>query len=268
MLDLRALGAAATGPRGVLRVLQILEHMARHSQGRSLAQLCEDLKLPKTTLFTMLRTLTGHGYLQSDGGVYRLGPPAFALGATLVTSARRGFPECAREELEALCRRSGETALLAVLTADGMHCRYVSVVESGNWLRFSVELDSLRPSYATGTGHAMLAYLPSAEVEAILARSELEKITRKTTASRRALMAALAKVRREHVSATDSGTVAGVLSVAAPIFDAGGRVMAAVSAGGPAERMAQRLDVIQRAARAAAEDISRSQGFAGDWPPA
>ena len=75
-------------------------------------------------------------------------------------------------------------------------------------------------------------------------------------------------VRRKHVSVTDGGTVAGVVSVAAPIFDAGGRVMAAVSAGGPSVRLGAQLGAITRAVRGTAEDISRTLGFTGDWPPA
>lgn len=268
VFDLQALDTSAAGPRAIVRVLQVLGHLAQHPQGRTLAQLCEDLKLPKTTLFTMLKTLHGSGYLQLADGVYRLGAPSVILGAAMAASARRSFPDCAQEALESLCRRTGETGILAVLTADGMNCRYVSVVESGNWLRFTVQRDSLKPSYATGTGHAMLAYLPPAEVQAILGRVKFEKITHKTVASRRALLAALQQVRRDHVSTTDSGTVAGVMSVAAPIFDDSGRVVAAVSAGGPSVRMAPQLAAIQRAVRGAAEDISRILGFAGDWPPA
>ena len=268
MFDLHALDSSAGGPRALLRLLQVLGQLAEHPQGRTLAQLCEDLQVPKTTLFTMLKTLQASGYLQSLAGVYRLGPPAVALGAAMAASARRSFPDCAGEVLDSLCRRSGETAILSVLTADGMNCRYVAVVESGNWLRFSVERDSLKPSYATGTGHAMLAYLPDADLQAILGRVTFDKITNKTVGSRRALLATLQQVRRDQVSTSDSGTVAGVLSIAAPIFDAEGRVMAAVSAGGPATRMAPQLQSLQRAVRGAAEDISRILGYAGEWPPA
>lgn len=267
LFDLQALDSAPAGPRAILRVLQVLGHLAEHPGGLTLAQLREQLKLPKTTLFTMLKTLQGSGHLQLADGLYRLGPPAVALGAAMAASTRRGFPECARETLESLCRRTGETGLVAVLTADGMDCRYVAVIESPHWLRFSVERDSLKPAYATGTGHAMLAWLPPPELKEIVARVKFERITYKTLASRKALLAELQKVRREHVSTSDSGTVAGVLSVAAPIFDGSGRVMAAISAGGPTSRMAPQLAAIQRAVRAAAEDISRTLGFTGEWPP-
>ncbi len=266
MFDLQALDTSGAGPRAILRVLQVLGHLAEHPQGRTLAQLCEALGLPKTTLFTMLKTLQSAGYLQSAAGLYRLGPPAVALGSAMVASASRGFPDSASEALESLCRRTGETGLIAVLSADGMNCRYVAVIESGSGLRFAVERESLKPSHATGTGHAMLAYLPEGELRAILERIRFERFTDKTVSSRKTLLAALAAVRREHVSTSDSGTVSGVLSVAAPIFDGTGRVVAAVSAGGPAVRMAPQLAAIQRAVRGTAEDISRNLGLTGDWP--
>lgn len=268
MFDLQALETSSEGPRAILRVLQVLGRLAEYPQGQTLAQLCKNLALPKTTLFTMLKTLQASGHLHAAAGVYRLGPQAVALGAAMTMSARRSFPDCASEVLESLCRRTGETGILGVLTADGMNCRYVAVIESGNWLRFTVQRDSLKPSYATGTGHAMLAWLPPAELKAILARIKFDKITDKTVASRRALLAELGKARRECVSTSDSGTVAGVLSVAAPIFDSSGRVMAAVSAGGPSARMVPQLKMIQRAVRSAAEDISHLLGLVGDWPAA
>jgi DNA-binding IclR family transcriptional regulator len=266
VFDLQALDPGAGGPRAILRVVQVLGRLAEHPEGRTLAELRDELQLPKTTLFTMLKTLQGGGYLQLTAGRYRLGPASVALGVSMAASVRRSFPESAREVLEGLCLRTGETALLAVLTADGMNCRYVAVIESANWLRFAVQRDSLRPAYATGTGRAMLAYLPSRSLEEIVSRVTFDRITHRTVVSRRALQAELERVRREHVSTSDSGTVAGVLSVAAPIFDAGGAVMAAVSAGGPTSRMAPRLASIQRAVRDAAEDISRNMGFAGEWP--
>ena len=263
VFKLSGLDPGAAGPRAILRVLQVLEYLATHPQGRSLAQMCEELQLPKTSLYTLLKTLQSSGHLELAQSLYRLGPPAVSLGAAMVGGARRSFPEGARERLESLSRRTGETSFLSVLTGDGMHCRYLQVVESGNWLRFSVQPNSIKPAYATGTGRAMLAYLPKDDLEAILARVQFEKLTHKTVSSRSALLAALARVRRERVSVSDSGTVSQVMSVAAPIFDAQGKLIAAISAGGPTVRMAPQLVDIERVVRSTAEDISRDLGFAG-----
>jgi IclR family KDG regulon transcriptional repressor len=255
-----------SGPRSILRLVQLFAKLSAHPEGQTLAQLCERLALPKTTLFTMLKVLEGAGYVVSDNGLYRLGTEAALLGAAMAESPRRSFPDCARGALETLCRTTGETGFLAVLTPDNLHCRYVAVVESENWLRFSVKLGSQRPSYATGTGRAMLAYLPKPEIDELLRRVRFEKVTPRTLSSRRALLAGLAQVRAQSISVVDSGTVNGVVSIAAPIFGMDGVVRAAVSAGGPSERVLGHQRSVERAVRACAEEISRILGFRGQWP--
>lgn len=60
--------------------------------------------------------------------------------------------------------------------------------------------------------------LPDAELKTLLGVVQFERITPGTVSSRRALIAGLKAVRRSGVSTVDSGTVAGVVSVAAPIF--------------------------------------------------
>lgn len=165
--------------------------------------------------------------------------------------------------LQALSRRTGETGFLAVLTPDRLWCEYVAVVETENWLRFSVKVGSRKPSYATGTGRAMIAFLPQAELDALLDRVEFKKITNHTVSSRRAFLAALKDVRRRGVSTVGSGTVAGVTSVAAPIFDSSGAAVAALSIGGPTERIAGHLRDTEQVVRRGAGEISGLLGYRG-----
>ena len=267
MFQIAALtGSNLSGPRSILRVVQVFAQLSAHPPGQTLAQLCKNLGLPKTTLFTMLKVLEKSHYLVNEAGVYRLGPQAVALGAAMADSARRNFPDCAKGVLESLCLRTGETGFLAVLTPDRQSCKYVAVVETDNWLRFSVKLGSQRPSYATGSGRAMLAYLPDAELQPLLDQIRFDRVTPKTVSSRTRLLTSLRQVRKQAVSVVDSGTVAGVVSVAAPIFDADGRIQAAVSVGGPTMRLSNRLPAIEQAVRGGAEEISRILGYVGDWP--
>ena len=262
MFDIAALsGRALDGPRSVLRVVQLFARLAAQPGGETLTQLCLATGLPKTTLFTMLRTLEGAGYVTVDGGgLYRLGPPAVALGAAMAGSARRNFPECAREVLEQLSQRTGETCFLAVLTPDRQFCKYIATVEADNWLRFSVRLGSLKPAYATGSGRAMLAFLPPGEAEALLRTYAFDRLTPRTVSSRTRLLASLREVRQRGVSRVDSGTVLGVTAVAAPIFGFGGVVEAAVTVGGPSSRIDHRLDIIESAVRNTAAEISSMLG--------
>jgi DNA-binding IclR family transcriptional regulator len=269
VFDVAALAAPAphNGPRSILRVLQVFERLSTCPEGQTLAQLCRALALPKTTLFTMLKVLESAGYLAQTQGVYRLGQAAAALGASMARTPSADFPECAKGILQRLSQRSGETVFLAALTRDRKRCKYVATAESDNWLRYSVKLGSHKPSYATGTGRAMLAYLPDSELKALLDDVRFERITPGTVSSRRALVAGLKEVRRRGVSTVDSGTVAGVTSVAAPIFGADGQVAAALSIGGPTARIGLHLRTVEAAVRGGAAEISRLLGYGGEWPP-
>lgn len=232
-----------------------------------MAHLCRDLDMPKTTLFTMLKVLESAQYLSSEAGAWRLGPEAVALGAAMAQSPRRNFPDSAKETLQVLSRRTGETCFLAVLTSDRLFCKYVAMVEADNWLRFSVKLGSIKPAYATGSGRAMLAALPATEVALLVEKFSFEKLTPQTVSSKSKLLSSLREVRKRGVSTVDAGTVSGVTSVAAAIFGANGEVEAAVTSGGPSNRVAERLPQIEAAVREAAADISRILGYRGPMPP-
>jgi len=264
-----AFGAAApgsgraAGPRGVLRVLQVLEQLGDAGRGHSLSELARRLGVPKTSLLSMLRVMQDGGYLVHDGQAYRLGPGSVALGQRMVAASRHSMPDFALPVLQGLARRTGETGFLAVLSVDRRNCRYVGVVETENWLRFTVQLGSEKPSYATGTGQAMLAWLEPEELQAALAGARLSKVTPTTVSSRAALMQALARVRERGVSTVEGGTVRGVTSVAAPIFGADGRVVAAISVGGPSERIGSHLKDVERAVRLAGQEISELLGYRG-----
>lgn len=253
--------ADPAGPRAILRVVQLLGALAADPRGRTLAQLCAALSVPKTSLFTMLRELQGGGYVENDGGTWRLGPQAISLAGMITDSSRRAFPACAMPLLQALSVRTGETVFLAELSADMRDSVYVAALETDNWLRFSVKVGTARPAFATGSGQAMLAYLEPDELAAAIEGLRLDRITLRTVTSKRRLLAALAQVRRCGVSVVDSGTVLGVTSVAAPIFTSDGKVFAAVIAGGPSDRMARRLGDIQHAVKSAGQAISELLGF-------
>ena len=62
----------AAPPRAPLRVMQVIATLAKHRDGLSLAQLSEALQLPKTSLFSLLRSLESGGYVISESGHHRL----------------------------------------------------------------------------------------------------------------------------------------------------------------------------------------------------
>jgi DNA-binding IclR family transcriptional regulator len=255
--------SGAAGPRSVLRVLHLLRLLATHSGGLSLSALAKALDIPKTSMHSMLQPRLASRFIVRDDRLLRLGPAGVALGLAISGVPRR-FPECAQGLLRELSERTGETALLAELTPDRKSCRYVAAVESDNWLRFSVPVGSLKPAYATGSGQAMLAHLSRAQRADALAGVKFERLTARTVSSHAALNRALAVVRAHGVSVVDSGTVSGVISIAAPIFDQDGRCMASITIGGPASRLQPRVEELISAVRNCASEISGILGYQGD----
>jgi DNA-binding IclR family transcriptional regulator len=80
-------------PMALTRVLHLLRLLAERPGGLSLAPLSAALDAPKTSVLSLLRGLTAHGYLQRSDGVYRLGPESLALGALLVAARQAEAPE-------------------------------------------------------------------------------------------------------------------------------------------------------------------------------
>src|SRR4051812_44154372 len=146
------------GPRSVLRVMDILHALAAEPDGVTLAKLSEQLRLPKTSVFSLVRALEGGGYVKSNGGRYTLGDQARRLGASL--GQARSLPKSVRPVLEWLAGETGETILLGVLSEDGDEISYVDVIESDKPLRFAVRIGNRRPLYCTAAGKTMLAFLP------------------------------------------------------------------------------------------------------------
>jgi IclR family acetate operon transcriptional repressor len=127
------------------------------------------------------------------------------------------------------------------------------------------------PAHCTALGKALLAHLPEAEVDAIIAARPLVALTPRTLTDPAALAAALATVRAQGYAVDDEERTPGVICIAAPIRDHGGAVAAAVSVAGPAARLRQagieRLaEIVREAAAAMSERLGAPPALAGRRP--
>jgi DNA-binding IclR family transcriptional regulator len=255
------------GPRAILRVPEVLMAIAGRRGGSSLVELCHQLKLPKTSLHRLLRTLEQGGFLIHQAGLYLPGPESFRLARTIdqaVPSA--DFPACARPALEWLASETGETVMLCLLSEQGTESIYVDVIESEAQLRFSVRTGNRRPLFSVAAGKAMLAFLPGNEQEYYLENTDFLQFTPETS-RRHDMPALLAKIRKNAVVFDRNGIVDGASGIASPIFDREGQVFCAVSAAGPTDRMEAARTRIEAQVKEAAGRISRIIGFSGEYPP-
>jgi len=161
--------------------------------------------------------------------------------------------------------RTGESSQVGVL--DGHEVVYVDRLESAHSVRLFTETGRRVPVHCTSSGKVLLAYLPEAGRQAVLRAAPFTALTPHTTTSRPQLEAELERVRRRGWAEAVNEREIGVASIAAPVRDVSGEVIAAISIGVPLARcsvMALRrlAPVIMEAAEAA----SRRLGWPGELP--
>jgi DNA-binding IclR family transcriptional regulator len=208
------LGALAEGPGGV-------------------TEIADRVRLPKSTVARMLTSLAQEGAVEQIPGDtrYRLGPRLGAL-ASGVRPTRR-LVAIAHPYLVELANQAGEATGLSVPEGPTMH--YVDQVESPNPVQVRDWTGTRIPMHAVSSGQVFLAHFPPPALSRFLA-APLERFTDNTITDASGLLARLRDVRREGYSWVREEYATGINSVAAPVADANGEVVAAVHIHGPSYR--------------------------------
>jgi len=224
--------------RAVERALELLEAFSVAEPEFSLTELSGRLGLNASTVFRLLATLQGRGYVEhsSENGRYRLGPACLRLGSVYLAQAdlrRRLTPLLAALRDE--CR---ETVHLATLDRERMEVVYLEKLEGLLPIGLmGSRVGGRSPAYCTGLGKAMLAYEPPEAVEAFYQARGLRAYTPQTIATLEALSRELAEIRRQGYALDNAEHEPGVKCVAAPVWNHQQEVIGAISVAGPAERV-------------------------------
>ena len=193
--------------------------------------------IPKSTAARMLGALAKEGAVEQIPGDtrYRLGP---RLGS-LATGARptRRLVAIAHPFLVELAGQTGEATGLSVPEGPTMH--YVDQVESPNPVQVRDWTGARIPMHAVSSGQVFLAFFPPPAISRFLA-TPLERFTENTITDASGLLARLRDVRRQGYSWVREEFALGITSVAAPVADADGEVVAAVHVHGPSYRFPPR----------------------------
>lgn len=248
------------GVQSVERIFALIEQLAAHPTGASLQRLAQDTGLAKSTVHRLLASLVGLGYVSQDenAGRYRLTLKMFELSSGIVNSM--DIMGVAKAHLERLAQRTGEAVHLVI--RDGQDIVYIYKTESGP-MRMSSRVGLRSPLYCTGVGKAILATLPSGEVEAVWANSRPQKLTGRTVTDLPHLQAQLAEVRANGYAIDDEENELGVRCVALAIPGADGRADTAFSISGQTPYMTpERIRRIAALALDARTDILAGLGLA------
>ncbi|MFV5998162.1 IclR family transcriptional regulator domain-containing protein [Streptomyces sp. NPDC056231] len=190
-----------------------------------LADLARLTGLPRATARRSLITLRHLGYVQEDADGFRALPRVLELGYARLSGLT--LAGIATPHLAELVDRVHESASLAVLDDDEI--RYVARVASTRIMHIDITVGTRLPAYATSMGRVLLAALPDDQREARLARVTPEALTPRTVATPEALAKAVAATARLGYAWVEQELEEGLRSIAAPVTNGGGQVVAAVN---------------------------------------
>lgn len=216
----------------------ILEELSR-SELLGLREVTQNTGIPKSTVFRILTTLVDLGYVtREQNRNYRINP---RLGRLVSDgAASEALRRLARPLMLELRDTYGETVNLGAQQFDKV--TYLEVVPSEFALRLQESRGASVPVHASALGKAILAFSPQREVEALLRGQKLESVTEHTISDPDAFLAELKRVRNSGVAFDRGEGSMLAICIGAPILDAGGHAIAAMSISGPASRFNPKKD--------------------------
>ncbi|MEN6408773.1 MAG: IclR family transcriptional regulator [Anaerolineaceae bacterium] len=205
-----------------------------------------------------------------DAGILQQNPTtrAYSLGSKIlvwagVYTSTLDLRTVALPYMEDLRQKTGETISLYLL--DGMERLCIERMESHHTVRMVPRLGKRLPLHAGSGGKAMLAFLPEAQIEAILNQGNLTVFTAATMVDPQALCEELKKVRQKGYAVSVGEWLTDASGVATPIFGRTGDVIGAVSISGPTSRLtSNQIEEYADALLHAADEISLQLGYTGE----
>lgn len=237
------------------RGLQVIRSFSTSAPRQTLSEVAAASGLTRAGARRILLTLQTLGYVDSDGRLFALTPRILDLGFAYLSS----MPIWNRAEpvMEALVQQVQESCSAAVL--DATDIVYVMRVPTHKIMRISLGVGSRLPAYCTSMGRLLLADLDDEEVRARLEASTLEAFTRHTLTDIDALFAKVVQARRQRWCLVNQELEEGLISIAAPIVDRAGRMVAALNISGQANRTSAKVmqETMLPALLASAAEVSR-----------
>ena len=251
------------------KVVLILDALFESDTPIGLAELSQQLELPRQTVHRVVRQLEDLDIIRRDFARdhFSVGARMMRLSLNAIGVGWRMGPM--RVVLKDLVANVGETCNIGVLDRDEIV--YIDRVECEWPLRLQLQAGSRVPVHASAIGKLLLAHLPSRTRKRIIEAAPLSRFTDHTITDEADLELELKGIRRNGFATNNSENVWGLIAVAVPICDDGGRVIAGLALHAPDARMdvkgaEQRLPTLRAAAAKLQKHIFESQDMNGEQP--
>ena len=207
------------------RGLAVMCLFSREHPSLTLSEAAELAGLTRATARRILLTLEHLGYVKSNGR--RFAPTAKLLSIGYAYLSSLDLWEVAEPYMEELAERAGESCSASIL--DGPEIVYVARVPSKRVMAIALSVGSRLPAHATSMGRVLMAHLPSEELAVYFRTSRRERLTARTVVDEAELRELLDRIRCRGWALVDQELEMGVRSIAAPIRDLRGNVLAAMN---------------------------------------
>jgi len=216
------------------RCLTVIQAFSPQSLHLSISQLSKRTGLPRASVRRCLHTLSKLGFAGSDDGrTFYLLSRVLPLGHSYLSSLP--LSTVAQPVLERLSHILHESSSIAIL--DGIEIVYVARANVTRIVAIDLGVGTRLPAFCTSIGRVLLANLPAEEIEALLPRIEFSRYTDRTLTSVEQLRRALLSVRRDGYAIVDEELEVGLRSMAVPVQNSTGRVLAAINSGVNGQRV-------------------------------
>ncbi|QKJ88655.1 IclR family transcriptional regulator [Paramixta manurensis] len=243
------------------RGLKILSLIAASEKRLKVAEIAKQLGIPRSATYELIFTLAQHGAVQQfDNGEVALGHQVLIIGNAY--NSRLDFEQCARSVAETVMQACNETVQVGIL--EERQVLYIAKADSTQRVRLVSSIGARLPAHCTALGKALLAWLPDAQWQHYLAAGPLEALTAHSITDPQQLDQQRRDIVAHGVAWERCESNPDVACVAAPVWNAAGENIAAMSISVPITRMSEtRFTELQAVVIAGALQLSAQLGYRG-----
>lgn len=243
----------------VKNALQILNSFTMDEPEKKVSDISSSLGLNKSTVSRTMATLASEGFVFKDPETkkYRLGFSILTLSG--IINSNMDIVRESQPILNKLVETLGETAHISIF--DHLEVVYLQKVECNHPVRFLTHVGKRNPPYCTSSGKVLLAYSSPDVIETIISQG-LKQYTKNTITDPERLRSHLNEIRENGYAYSVEEFSEGVITIAAPIYDYTGKVIAALSVVGPKQRIQQqKIPSFAKKVISASQEISQNMGY-------
>jgi IclR family negative regulator of allantoin and glyoxylate utilization operon len=247
------------GAQALERGIAVLNYLAQSGGSSSVSNIAENLSLPLSTTFRLLKVLEEADFVYQDAQLswWHIGLQAFTVGSSYIHN--RDVLSVAAPYMQRLMLLSGETANLAI--RNGFEAVLIGQRECQSMVRMCAPLGSRLPLHASGAGKALLYSLDDEALMSLMMQAGLKNFTTHTLDNLNALKKDLQHARQQGFAQDSEEHVTGLNCLASAIFDSNNNAVAAISISGPSSRLTtERFTDLGELVRDTARDISLALG--------